>query len=185
MRAIVCWPAWIPLLQARAEGERFDLVLGKVERPRIPLLPRDGLASKPSEPVKVYLIAHGRLRAHVPLSAIRNTVQGFVLELHDLAALEPVTVRGLVLPWWLGAKVVEDVFARGQDEGAWKDSEEIPFPGWATEGLPAPLQAEAAQFAARVRRPAPIAPATPAAQSGARGRPAPAASSSSAQPTLF
>jgi hypothetical protein len=145
---VVCVPDWIDLLQCRADGERWSVVLGKVERPPLHTIPgeiTDG-RSLLDKPATLYLCAFKLLRAMVPITALRNGIYGFVLDVDDLSKLTAVGVAEPIPEWW-----------RGWREVTWKRESETPFPAWATRDVPPPLVARAGVLAPCIGRPpAPI-----------------------------
>jgi hypothetical protein len=168
MNLVVIVADWLALLDARAHGQRWSAPLGKVERPPLRTVPREhtefrsvlvsALPGGGRPPDLLYLVYHGRVRASVELTALRNGVDGWHLDVDSLLSVRPVTIHQLVRSWWRGWKETwwKDWPAEETREGVHGD--EVSFVAWATAGLPAELQAEAEALSRRVTRRAPPTP---------------------------
>lgn len=161
MPDLVVTPLWVELLQARAEGKRWSARLGKVDCPPLSVIPNEIQEGRSplAEPAHLYLCAFGRLRAKVTISGLRNGVDGFLLDVDDLAELEPLTIGEEVPRWW-----------RAWRQVWWKPADERPFPGWATHGVPSELLAQAGALGSIVGHGARSAPSA-AARVGAEAAP--------------
>ncbi len=169
---VVVVPSWVDLLRCHADGKGWSVRLGKVAPPPLHLLRCDATRGRSllDKPATLYLCAFGVLRARVAISALRNGVEGFTVDVDDLSGLEPVTVAEKMPQWWLGWRAV-----------SWKREAETPFADWATRDVPSARTAQAGVLAPVVA-PASVPAREVAAATGAPIEPPSVAAGTTADP---